>query len=54
VFGGWNPSWYFSNVHTVDGHAKPSECIRCGKCERECPQGLPIRELLAEVATEFE
>jgi predicted aldo/keto reductase-like oxidoreductase len=54
VFGGWNPGWYFSNVHTVDGHAKPSECIRCGKCERECPQGLPIRELLAEVATEFE
>ena len=54
VFGGWNPGWYFSNVHTVDGHAKPSECIKCGRCERECPQGLPIRQLLTEVAAEFE
>jgi predicted aldo/keto reductase-like oxidoreductase len=44
-----NPS-----VHTADGHAKPSECIKCGKCERECPQGLPIRQLLTEVAAEFE
>ena len=54
VFGGWNPGWYFSNVHTADGHSKPSECIKCGKCERECPQGLPIRQLLTEVAAEFE
>ena len=54
VFGGWNPGWYFSNVHTADGHAKPSECVRCGKCERECPQGLPIRQLLTQVAAEFE
>lgn len=43
-----------SSVHTADGHAKPSECIKCGKCERECPQGLPIRQLLTEVAAEFE
>ena len=35
-------------------HAKASECIKCGKCERECPQHLPIRELLEKVADLFE
>ena len=29
-------------------------CIRCGKCEKVCPQHLHIRDLLADVAAEFE
>ena len=29
-------------------------CIACGKCERSCPQHLPIRRLLRDVAKEFE
>lgn len=33
---------------------KASACIKCGKCERACPQHLPIRELLVQVAEEFE
>ena len=53
VFGGWNPGWYYANVHTAEGHGSPGECIGCGKCERECPQGLPIRELLKEVEAAF-
>ncbi|MBO8437234.1 MAG: aldo/keto reductase [Spirochaetes bacterium] len=28
-----------------------SSCIRCGKCEKTCPQKLPIRELLRSVET---
>ena len=54
VFGGWNPGWYYSNSLVSDGHAKASECIQCGKCENSCPQFLPIRRLLSEVAAEFE
>ncbi|MBO5045465.1 MAG: aldo/keto reductase [Clostridia bacterium] len=33
---------------------KASDCINCGKCEKACPQHLPIRELLAKVKREFE
>ena len=32
----------------------PTRCIGCGKCEHSCPQHLPIRELLKEVAKTFE
>lgn len=39
--------------HTQEG-GKASDCIGCGACESACPQHLPIRELLKEVAAEFE
>ena len=29
-------------------------CVKCGKCESVCPQHLPIRQLLENVAKEFE
>ena len=29
-------------------------CIGCGKCEKICPQHLPIRENLKLVASQFE
>ena len=38
-------------VQTVGLTREPafaSQCIRCGKCEKHCPQGLPIREKLQE------
>ena len=38
---------------TANGR-KASDCIKCGKCEKVCPQHLPIRELLAETAVELE
>lgn len=48
----WNAAFYY-NVHTLHG-GKASDCVKCGACEEVCPQHLPIRELLEQVAAEFE
>lgn len=42
---------YYNHVTAQGG--KPSDCIKCGKCEAICPQQLPIRQLLAEIDTRF-
>lgn len=31
-----------------------SLCQGCGKCEKACPQGLPIQDLLRDIVSEFE
>ncbi|MBQ9658074.1 MAG: aldo/keto reductase [Clostridia bacterium] len=51
-FNDWNSSYYY-DVHTKT-NGKASECIKCGKCEKICPQHLKIRELLEKVADKFE
>lgn len=53
VFNDCNANYYYSNVHTVH-NGKASDCIKCGKCEKACSQHLPIRDLLEDVAKEFE
>ena len=49
----WNADCYYEDVHTAPGRMA-SDCLKCGKCEKVCPQHLPIRKLLEQVAAEFE
>lgn len=49
----WNADYYYTDVHTAPGR-RASDCIKCGKCEKACPQHLKIRQLLEDVAEEFE
>ena len=51
-FNDWNSKMYYG-IHTKN-NGKASECIKCGMCESACPQHLHIRDLLEDVANEFE
>ena len=51
----WAKLFYIVRVAGLAGEpAKASQCEECGECEELCPQKLPIRELLKEVAAEME
>ena len=39
---------YIQTVSMTKDPVFASRCIGCGKCERHCPQGIPIREKLKE------
>lgn len=54
IYHDWNADYYYNVVHTGQGKGKASECVKCGRCEKACPQHLHIRELLETVANEFE
>ncbi len=54
TFGDWNADYYYNNVLVSGEHSKASECVKCGMCEKVCPQHLPIRDLLVQVKEEFE
>ena len=43
---------YYNNISLK--HGKASACVGCGQCEKACPQHLPIRQYLKDVAEKFE
>lgn len=45
-------SWYYWTL--IKGHGKASDCLKCGACEVQCPQHLPIRSLLEEAVKKVE
>ena len=51
-FKDWNSNMYYE-VSTRDS-GKASDCIKCGKCEKICPQHLKIRDYLVEVSKMFD
>jgi predicted aldo/keto reductase-like oxidoreductase len=55
------------NLHAVTGaktnmyyqrfsmnHGKASECVKCGRCEKICPQHIAVRQYLEEFAALYE
>lgn len=51
-FGSWSADYHYSV--TVKESASPADCLKCGLCEDICPQNLKIRDLLEDVADQFE
>ncbi len=45
---------YFMCTTLRQKSAAASQCIGCGKCEKHCPQGLPIREKLKDAKKTLE
>jgi len=43
-FDGWR--YYFQAVALTQEPSHAKMCIECGKCEKHCPQEIPIREML--------
>ncbi len=52
LFDNWDARrQYYMN--TKKG-SRASDCVKCGQCEKQCPQHLKIRDLLEKVNEEFE
>ena len=47
-----NQQNYYINL--IQTYGKPSDCIKCGVCEKNCPQHLKIRNLLEQISETFE
>lgn len=48
----WGSGAYYDA--SVAGRGRASDCVQCGRCEKICPQHLPIRALLEQAAAMFD
>ena len=61
-FGVWNEYHVYGNLKDtayswtkeIPEEAKPKNCIKCGKCEKVCPQKISIREDLERLQKELD
>ncbi len=51
-FSGFREYWMCTALRK--NAASASRCIGCGKCERHCPQGISIRQMLKEAQKDLE
>ena len=42
------------NEYAAKGHGKAIDCISCGKCEKSCPQHLPVSTYIKRVASKLD
>ncbi|MDO4182189.1 MAG: aldo/keto reductase [Coriobacteriia bacterium] len=52
MYHNWNSGWYYMVYTQTHGAAK--DCIACGSCVAECPQGLDIPALMEKVSAQFD
>ena len=50
----WGLKEYFMCTTLRKTNTGASNCIGCGKCEKHCPQGLPVRKHLRDARKELE
>ena len=39
-------------LEELPGEGKPADCVGCGACKSECPQGIDIPQVMAELASQ--
>ena len=61
LFQAYNLKIQFADINAENSYAyhtrngcKAKDCIKCGKCEKICPQHLKIRDLLVKVSETFD
>jgi predicted aldo/keto reductase-like oxidoreductase len=47
IFNSWGSDFYYT-IHTKN-NGKASDCIKCGKCVKACPQGIKIFDQLGKI-----
>lgn len=52
-FSNHSSKYYYKHLYTSE-NGKAKDCIKCGACEKTCPQHLDIRNLLVECSKVFD